>query len=59
METNELDRIIDWCRIPIVHVTFTIACEACGREVTENDSYRGCCSFSCYCAYRCIDREDG
>jgi hypothetical protein len=25
----------------------------------ENDSYKGCCTFDCYCQWSCIDREDG
>ena len=56
---DTLDEIIDWCRIPVVKVTWTVACEGCGKEIVENDSYKGCCTFDCYCQWSCIDREDG
>ena len=54
METNELDRIIDWCRIPIVKVIFTVECKGCELEIKEEDAYGDYCSFSCYCQDRCI-----
>jgi len=37
----------------------SIACEGCGREIDPEEAYRGCCSFSCYCSWSCIDRIDG
>jgi hypothetical protein len=54
MEKSELDRIIDWCRIPVVAVKFTVECEGCGKEYQENDGYRGCCSEKCFCSWSCI-----
>jgi hypothetical protein len=54
---KELEDMIARLQIPVVEVIYLPArpeCEGCGREL-ENDSYRGCCSFNCYCLWSCID----